>query len=30
MLLITKLHPKGLERSIRNVVAKKKTLFDFF
>jgi hypothetical protein len=30
ILLITKLHSKGLERSIRNVVAKKKTLFDVF
>jgi hypothetical protein len=28
-LLITNLHFKGLERNIRDVGAKKKTLFDF-
>jgi hypothetical protein len=30
ILLITNLHSKGLERSIRDVGAKNKTLFDVF
>jgi hypothetical protein len=30
ILLITNLHSKGLERSIRDVGAQKKTLFDVF